>query len=67
MPRLPQPGSDGGVWGDILNSYLSVEHNSDGTLKIRTDGTFVKSVNGVVADGSGNVTTSIPSASLSHT
>jgi len=31
--RLPVPGSDSGTWGDILNSFLSVEHNTDGTLK----------------------------------
>jgi hypothetical protein len=41
MPRLPVPGADEGAWGVILNEYLSVEHNSDGTLKTRTDGTFV--------------------------
>lgn len=33
MPRLPMPGGDGGHWGDILNEYLSVSHNSDGTIK----------------------------------
>lgn len=33
MPRLPIPGSDGGQWGDILNEYLSVSHNNDGTIK----------------------------------
>lgn len=33
MARLPQPGSDQGTWGDILNDYLSQVHNSDGTLK----------------------------------
>jgi len=33
MPRLPQPGSDAGNWGDILNEYLSVSLASDGTLK----------------------------------
>lgn len=32
-PRLPQPGSDDGVWGEILNQFLTVEHNADGTLK----------------------------------
>lgn len=37
MTRLPIPGSDDGTWGDILNTYLSVEHNTDGTLKLRTD------------------------------
>lgn len=33
MSRLPQPGSDEGTWGAILNDYLSVAHASDGTLK----------------------------------
>src|SRR5574338_455110 len=33
MARLPQPGGDKNTWGEILNEFLSVEHNSDGTLK----------------------------------
>lgn len=33
MSRLPVPGSDDGTWGSILNDFLNVEHNSDGTLK----------------------------------
>ena len=33
MPRLPQVGSDDGSWGQILNDFLTVEHNTDGTLK----------------------------------
>ena len=33
MSRLPTPGSDDGTWGTILNDYLAVEHNSDGSLK----------------------------------
>jgi hypothetical protein len=33
MSRLPTPGGDAGDWGTILNDYLSVEHNADGTLK----------------------------------
>src|SRR5690606_18219653 len=33
MARLPRPGSDEGTWGDILNSFLAVSHNADGTLK----------------------------------
>lgn len=37
--RLPVPGGDDGDWGDILNAFLEIEHNSDGSLKIRTDGT----------------------------
>lgn len=31
MSRLPQPGSDDGVWGDLLNDFLLVSHNADGT------------------------------------
>lgn len=33
MPRLPNPGGDSGAWGGILNDFLAVEHNTDGTLK----------------------------------
>ena len=33
MTRLPQPGSDAGTWGQVLNDYLSVIHKTDGTLK----------------------------------
>jgi hypothetical protein len=33
MPRLPQPGTDKGIWGDILNDFLSQSLNVDGTLK----------------------------------
>lgn len=40
MARLPLPGGDSGAWGTVLNDYLSVEHASDGTLKLRTDGTL---------------------------
>ncbi len=30
--RLPVPGSDNGTWGFVLNGFLGVAHNSDGTL-----------------------------------
>lgn len=40
MARLPLPGSDDGVWGSVLNDYLSVEMTANGSLKIRTDGTL---------------------------
>lgn len=33
MARLPIPGSDVGTWGSVLNEFLSVALNSDGTLK----------------------------------
>src|ERR1700730_12250261 len=31
--RLPVPGSDDNQWGTILNDFLGVEHNSDGSQK----------------------------------
>ncbi len=33
MSRLPIPGSDDNVWGQILNDFLNIAHNTDGTLK----------------------------------
>ncbi|HSX34638.1 MAG TPA: glycosyl hydrolase family 28-related protein [Candidatus Saccharimonadales bacterium] len=33
MARLPVSGSDDGTWGDILNAFLSVEHDGNGMLK----------------------------------
>lgn len=33
MSRLPEPGGDDGLWGEILNDYLSVSHMPDGTIK----------------------------------
>jgi hypothetical protein len=38
IQRLPVPGQDNGTWGDILNGFLEIEHNDDGSLKIRSDG-----------------------------
>ncbi|HSX34608.1 MAG TPA: hypothetical protein VLF62_03105 [Candidatus Saccharimonadales bacterium] len=57
MSRLPVPGSDDDVWGDVLNDFLSVAHDGSGKLKpsaIQTVGGVV-SVNGV-APSNGNVT-----------
>lgn len=45
MARLPQPGGDDGTWGNLLNDFLAQEHNSDGTLKIKTDGTLAAKAN----------------------
>lgn len=36
MARLPQPGSDVGAWAEILNDYLLVSHNDDGTQRIES-------------------------------
>lgn len=33
MARLPTPGADDNVWGDVLNDFLAVSHQTDGTLK----------------------------------
>lgn len=46
--RLPIPGSDDGTWGDILNGFLSVSHNSDGTLApgAVTDAGAIANING---------------------
>lgn len=33
MAQLPTVGGDTGTWGTILNEFLTVGHNSDGTLK----------------------------------
>ncbi|HEU0266379.1 MAG TPA: glycosyl hydrolase family 28-related protein, partial [Candidatus Saccharimonadaceae bacterium] len=34
------PGSDDGQWGTLLNDFILAERNSDGSLKIRSDGTL---------------------------
>lgn len=31
MSRLPKPGGDAGKWADLLNEFLLVAHNPDGT------------------------------------
>jgi hypothetical protein len=54
MARLPQPGSDDGQWGNILNDFLSQVHNSDGSLR---DGSVVS---GTIADGAVSSTTLAP-------
>ncbi|HEY0980030.1 MAG TPA: hypothetical protein VGE18_01330 [Candidatus Paceibacterota bacterium] len=34
MPRLPQVGGDENNWGELLNEFLEVAHNEDGTINI---------------------------------
>jgi hypothetical protein len=52
VPRLPITGQDEGIWGDVLNQFLTVSHNADGTLR----GAAVTAAGGggatSVADGS---------------
>jgi hypothetical protein len=33
MVRLPTPGGDNGNWGDLLNEFLLVSHDTNGSLK----------------------------------
>lgn len=33
MARLPKPGSDAGDWGNILNNYMLVSHDTDGSIR----------------------------------
>ncbi|HKR81426.1 MAG TPA: glycosyl hydrolase family 28-related protein [Candidatus Saccharimonadales bacterium] len=55
MTRLPIPGADDDTWGTILNEFLSVEHNGDGTLK--SSGTIAgKADNTSVVHVTGNET-----------
>lgn len=72
MARLPTPGSDDGTWGTILNDYLSVSLNSDGTFKQAGDITtalttaqaaYVKPSGGIPeSDLSGNVQSQLDNA-----
>lgn len=57
MPRLPQIGADDGNWGQILNDFLSVEHNGDGTLKKTS----------VIAQASANASTALTSVNGKYT
>lgn len=75
MARLPTPGADSGVWGNVLNDYLSVAHFSDGNLRRAADidtslevaqavqGTALFAVDfGVVANGTTNDATAMQAA-----
>lgn len=57
MARLPVPGQDNGTWGTILNDFLSVEHNADGTLKA-SGSLGAKADDSVVVHTTGNETVS---------
>lgn len=52
MAQLPTPGGDAGTWGTILNTFLLVAHNPDGTLQrsaITTAGGYVLPTTGIPA------------------
>jgi Pectate lyase superfamily protein len=48
--RLPVSGQDDGVWGDVLNGFLEVSHNPDGTLMPSA----ITAAGGVQLDGTAN-------------
>lgn len=61
MSRLPVPGSDADAWGVILNDFLLVDHNADGTLKaggtlssLVSKGVLVTNVKDYGATGNGS-------------
>lgn len=65
MARLPHPGETGN-WGEILNEFLKLEHNADGSLKLRSDDTFyAKPSSGIPAqDMTSGVQTSLSNADI---
>lgn len=70
MARLPVDGGDNGVWDDLLNNYLLIEHNADGTLRnvarpADIAGFYTKPSGGVpYSDLASSVQTALDSASL---
>lgn len=45
---LPTPGGDTNTWGTILNNFLLVSHNTDGTIKTGSAVTSA-SINSIVS------------------
>ncbi|HSW75145.1 MAG TPA: glycosyl hydrolase family 28-related protein [Candidatus Saccharimonadales bacterium] len=64
--RLPHIGGDNGDWGEVLNSFLQVAHNSDGTLQpnsVAAAGAYSKPVSGIPAtDLASTIQTALTSA-----
>lgn len=51
MARLPVVGSDNDTWGNVLNDYLNVAHNSDGSARVAV--VLPYSCGGVLTTGAG--------------
>ena len=54
MSRLPTTGGDTDIWGDVLNDYLSVSLDTDGT--IRPSALAGKANDSAIVHNSGNET-----------
>lgn len=73
MARLPQPGSDSGVWGEILNDFLMVSHGSTGALKngviteTQLDATLLDKVNAAGSGGATNLGASSSATAITVT
>lgn len=70
MVRLPQPGGDGGQWGDLLNDFLVVSHDAAGNLKagIVTEAHLADAVkdkvNAVASGGATNLSASTTTTTI---
>lgn len=58
MPQLPTPGQDNGTWGDMLNEFLEVAHNADGSLNSSALNTALPSPIAPAKLGSGTASSS---------
>jgi hypothetical protein len=65
MARLPTVGGDDGSWGSVLNTFLEVEHNSDGTHNMASSGLVTENVSTVAASGS-TLTLASPTTATLH-
>lgn len=61
MTRLPVVDADNDGWGTVLNDFLGVSHNADGTLKA---GAVVPAPTGVSATDSANIQAKIDAGGL---
>ena len=46
MSRLPQVGGDSNEWGNVLNDFLSVSLDTDGTIKASAISTKIGTIAG---------------------
>ena len=61
MSRLPTVGGDDNTWGNILNDFLGVEHNTAGSQKPLDVSKIIAGTNGdVLTTSSGNVVWATP-------